>query len=105
MQHVLFNLLKNALYAIESAQKGEITMWVASAEKSNCLYFKDTGKGMDERQLLRLFDHFYTTTYMGTGLGLSFCKLVMLRFGGNISCEAVEDKYTQFMLTFPGLKH
>lgn len=101
MQHVLFNLLKNALYMIETAQKGDITIWVASAKKSNCLYFKDTAKGMSAAQLSQLFNHFYTTTYMGTGLGLAFCRLVMNRFGGDISCEAKEGKYTQFMLTFP----
>ena len=101
MQHVLFNLLKNALYMIESAQKGTITIWAASAAKSNCLYFRDTSKGMTTTQLAQLFNHFYTTTYMGTGLGLSFCKLVMNRFGGDIRCEAKEGEYTQFMLTFP----
>jgi signal transduction histidine kinase len=101
MQHVLFNLLKNALYMIETAQKGTIIIWATSAEKSNCLYFKDTAKGMTTAQLTQLFNHFYTTTYMGTGLGLSFCKLVMNRFGGDISCEAKEGEYTQFMLTFP----
>lgn len=101
MQHVFFNLLKNALYAIASAQKGEITIWTQEGEKVNCLYVKDTAKGMSPQQLGQLFNHFYTTTFMGTGIGLSFCKLVMQRFGGDISCEAEEGHYTQFTLTFP----
>ncbi|KTC72584.1 sensor protein LuxN [Legionella birminghamensis] len=101
MQHILFNLLKNALYAIATAQKGEIHIWTVNGERYNCLYFKDTGKGMTTEQLTRLFNHFYTTTYMGTGLGLSFCKLVMNRFGGDIMCEAKEGEFTQFMLFFP----
>ncbi|WP_019218077.1 sensor histidine kinase [Legionella tunisiensis] len=58
---------------------------------------------MSPQQLTRLFNHFYTTTFMGTGIGLSFCKLVMNRFGGDIRCEAQEGKYTQFALTFPAL--
>lgn len=101
MQHVLFNLLKNAFYAIETAQKGEITLWIVSGKTVNTLYFKDTGQGMSAKQQVKLFNHFYTTTFMGTGLGLSFCKLVMNRFGGDIVCEAKEGCYTQFMLTFP----
>lgn len=101
MQHVLFNLLKNALYVIATAQKGTITIWTEQTEKFNLLYFKDTATGMSAQQLSKLFNHFYTTTFMGTGLGLSFCKLVMNRFGGDIRCEAQEGQYTQFSLFFP----
>jgi signal transduction histidine kinase len=56
---------------------------------------------MSSRQLANLFDHFYTTTFMGTGIGLSFCKLVMERFGGDIFCESEEGAYTRFTLLFP----
>lgn len=101
MQHVIFNLLKNALYAIATAQKGSISIWVESGEKCNYLYFKDTAMGMSNQQLSQLFNHFYTTTFMGTGIGLSFCKLVMTGFGGNITCEAIEKEYTLFTLSFP----
>lgn len=103
MQHVLFNLLKNALYAIATAQRGEVTIWTESTDKFNFLYFQDTAKGMSLLQLSRLFDHFYTTTFMGTGIGLSFCKLVMKRFGGDIDCQAQEgaNPYTKFILSFP----
>ena len=100
MQHVLFNLLKNALYAIATAQKGEITIWTEHKDKYNYLYVQDTAKGMSLVQLSRLFEHFYTTTFMGTGIGLSFCKLVMNRFGGDIRCEAQEGVYTKFILSF-----
>jgi hypothetical protein len=57
--------------------------------------------GISSSQLARLFKHFYTTTFMGTGIGLSFCKLVMNRFGGNIRCESIEGQYTKFILSFP----
>lgn len=101
MEHVIFNLIKNALYAIATAQRGEITIWTEQGEKFNMLYFKDTAKGMSQQQLSRLFDHFYTTTFMGTGIGLSFCKLVMNSFGGDILCETKEGEYALFTLTFP----
>ena len=101
MQHVLFNLMKNALYAIADAQKGEISIWTESDERQHRLVFKDTGKGMSRAQQSKLFNHFYTTTFMGTGIGLSFCKMVMHRFGGEISCKSELGKYTIFTLSFP----
>jgi signal transduction histidine kinase len=101
MQHVLFNLLKNALYAIATAQKGKIMIWAEKGRNCNYLYFKDTAKGMAPKQLARLFEHFYTTTFMGTGIGLSFCKLVIKRFGGDIQCESKESEFTKFTVTFP----
>ena len=101
MQHVLFNLIKNALYVIATAQRGEINIWTALGDKFNYLYFKDTAKGMTSQQLSQLFNHFYTTNFLGTGIGLSFCKLVMHGFGGNIICESVEGEYALFTLSFP----
>ena len=101
MQHVLFNLIKNALYVIATAQRGEINIWTESGDKFNYLYFKDTAKGMNSQELSRLFNHFYTTNFLGTGIGLSFCRLVMHRFSGNIICESVEGEYALFTLSFP----
>lgn len=104
MQHVFFNLLKNAFYAIANAQRGDIRIWCESRANKQVLFFKDTAKGMSRKQLSLLFEDFFTDTFMGTGIGLSFCKLVMKRFGGEITCRAEEGKYTLFILTFPRLK-
>lgn len=104
MQHILFNLLKNALYVIATSQRGEISIWTESGKDRNYLYVQDTAKGIAPKQLARLFEHFYTTTFMGTGIGLSFCKLVMNRFGGDISCVSEEGKYTKFILSFPVIR-
>lgn len=103
MEHVLFNLIKNALYVIATAQRGEINIWTEFGEKFNYLHFKDTAVGMTNQQLSQLFNHFYTTTFMGTGIGLSFCKLVMNGFGGNIICDSLDGEYTLFTLSFPVL--
>lgn len=101
MQHVLFNLMKNAFYAIATAQKGTIHIWTDEDDKYNILHFRDTGKGMEPKQVSKLFEHFYTTTFMGTGIGLSFCKLVMDRFHGCICCDSKLGEYTHFKLYFP----
>ncbi|WP_410521703.1 ATP-binding protein [Candidatus Tisiphia endosymbiont of Oplodontha viridula] len=44
---------------------------------------------------------FYTRRANGIGLGLSFCKKIMLSFGGDISCISEEGQYTEFQLNFP----
>ncbi len=101
MVHILFNLLKNSLYYIQAAKKGKIKIWCEKKENSNILYFKDTGQGIPDDVLPNLFEKFYTTTHHGTGLGLAFCKMVMVSFEGDISCTSEYGKFTQFNMVFP----
>lgn len=101
MKHVLFNLLKNALYYVKAANKGHISLWIETTPQGNYLYFKDTGKGMSPSMVDHIFDRFYSHTHHGTGIGLAFCKSVMESFGGNIACESLEGEHTTFILQFP----
>ncbi len=99
--HLLFNLLKNAFYFIETAKKGNITLWYGSDNEHHIVYFKDTSMGIPAEELPKLFGKFHTTRRHGTGLGLAFCKTVMTLFGGGISCQSEHGKFTQFELRFP----
>ena len=103
--HILFNLLKNALYFIADAQKGEIFIRTEQGKKYNKLYFKDTAKGIPDHIKQRLFEKFYSNTRNGTGLGLAFCKMVMVGLGGKIECHSKEGEYTEFILSFPKLEN
>ena len=49
-RHVIFNLIKNALYFIQAAGKGDISIWLENDEDNNYLYFKDTGKGIEKQR-------------------------------------------------------
>lgn len=100
-EHVLFNLLKNSLYAIRAAQKGEITIWCDSTSHKHKLHFKDTGLGINKKLKKQLFKQFFTNTLHGTGLGLAFCRAVMTSLGGDIICESEEGVFTEFILIFP----
>ncbi|MGE3921158.1 MAG: ATP-binding protein [Gammaproteobacteria bacterium] len=102
--HVLFNLLKNALYYIADANKGQIHISTKETKDENILIFKDTASGIRSDILPRIFEQFFSNTYHGTGLGLSFCKMVMLSFHGDIQCHSEFGKYTEFMLIFPKIK-
>lgn len=99
--HVFFNLIKNALYAIQSAGKGCIKVWVNQDEDIQIVYFEDTAKGISKEMLPKLFTRFFTTSLHGTGLGLAFCKMTMQALGGDISCESIEGEYVRFKLAFP----
>jgi PAS domain S-box-containing protein len=99
--HILFNLLKNALHYLKEAQKGDIQIWLEPSNKENILHFKDTGKGMPLDVLNNLFGNFYSKTRHGTGVGLALCKMIMQEFKGSITCESVEGEFTHFKMAFP----
>ncbi|HXW85714.1 MAG TPA: ATP-binding protein [Candidatus Bathyarchaeia archaeon] len=102
IKHIIFNLLRNALYFIEKVGKGEIFLWTSEEEKYNKLHFKDTGQGIPKQTLPKIFERFFTEgTHRGTGVGLSFCKMVMEGLGGKIECRSEFNKYTEFVLYFP----
>lgn len=99
--HVIFNLIKNALYSINSANKGNIFIWCVASPDKNLLYFKDEGTGIMAKDIPFVFDQFYTKTKHGTGIGLAFCKYIMQALNGDIICSSIEGEYTSFKLIFP----
>jgi len=101
---VLFNLLKNALYAIHSnAAKGRVQIGAASHGGFCVLTFRDTGPGIPADVLPRIFDPFYSTKPWGrgTGMGLAFCRRVAEALGGTIGCASVPGLHTTFTLRLP----
>lgn len=102
---VVRNLLSNAIKY--TGREGEV---VVSAERANGeirVVVKDTGMGIREENLSRLFkdDVFITTRgtdgEKGTGLGLSLCKEFVEKNGGTISVESKEGEGSTFMFTIP----
>lgn len=99
--HVLFNLMKNAFYYLKKAGHGNILIWLENANKNYELHFKDTGAGIPSDILTHIFDQFYSNTQHGTGIGLTFCKMVMQNLGGDIKCFSRPGEFTEFVLFFP----
>lgn len=103
-QHVLSNLLRNALYAVRIENKGKIIIELQSGKPFNKLIFRDTAGSLSKETAAKIFNHFESKKgHSGTGLGLSFCKMVMQEYGGNIECNVEEGKFTEFVLSFPAL--
>jgi signal transduction histidine kinase len=86
LMQVFFNIISNALDAMEAAEGGVLTIKTLRSRGSVVVLFSDTGPGIKEPH--RVFDPFYTTKPVGkgTGLGLSICFGIMQEHGGKIFC-------------------
>jgi signal transduction histidine kinase len=63
--------------------------------------FKDTGCGIAEENLKKVFNPFFTTREDGTGLGLSICQMIINEHKGNISVESKLGEGTTFTILLP----
>lgn len=99
--HILYNLIKNSLYAINKANKGNIIIKLKAGKKSNQLIFRDTAIGITRKILPDIFTVFVSHKPGGLGIGLAFCRNIMQYYGGDIICNSIENKYTEMILSFP----
>ena len=94
---VIWNIINNAIrYALHK----EGARLVIRLEARGVVEFEDTGPGMPDKTARRVFDKFFTTSRIGTGLGLSLCRDVMEEMGGDIDCYSSEGEGTTFILLF-----
>jgi two-component system, CAI-1 autoinducer sensor kinase/phosphatase CqsS len=101
----LANLIKNSLYAMQAAGKGEIFINMLSQQEHNLITVMDTASGIPEHILPHIFDTYYSTKKSaGTGVGLAFCHRAIKSFNGHIHCESVQGEYTKFTLSLPARK-
>lgn len=86
---VISNFLSNANKFTSS---GRITLGCKADMSRNevCVYVKDTGKGIDKKELMMIFDRFYKTDEFGqgSGLGLPICKVIIEKLEGRIEVES-----------------
>jgi len=100
--HVMYNLLKNALYELKNNYEGRIDISLSNKDNNNFILFEDNGPGIAQDKIKGLFADFTSNDKKeGTGLGLSFCHRVMKSFGGDISVESKQGDFTRFILRFP----
>jgi len=99
MKRVFVNLIKNA---IDAMPKGG-TLRIESIEKAGELdmLFVDTGVGMTDEVLKRLWSPLFTTKAKGMGFGLPICKRIIEAHDGSISVASTCGKGTTFTITIP----
>ena len=104
LQQVLLNLLLNAMDAVRDAAEGERKITVlTSAEEEGAvqLAVADTGPGLDEEQLGRIFEPFYTTKPDGLGMGLAVSRTIIDAHGGKLWAENSPDGGATFRVSLP----
>ena len=96
IEGVLSNLINNAVQAIDG--HGEVDVEISSDSENLTILIKDSGPGIAEKDLERVFEPMFTTKKTGTGLGLVICKSIVEQHGGTIS---VKNKPTTFTVVLP----
>ena len=100
MHQAFINIIENAVDAIE--EPGNIDLNVTEKDSGHLiLSFADTGIGIDEKSIDKIFNLYYTTKKKGSGLGLSIVQKIIAGHGGQISVEKREGGGTVFILSLP----
>ncbi len=93
------NIIRNAVDAMPNG--GTLTISSKQSDKSLEIAFSDTGIGMSEEILERMWTPFFTTKAKGMGLGLSICRRIVDAHKGRTLVSSVEGKGTTFIVTLP----
>lgn len=101
LKQVFLNILTNAVGAI--TPPGEVSITTSSTDERVSVAIADTGKGITQEQMEKIFMPFYTTKEVGkgTGLGLSVSYNIVRSFGGEILVESIPGKGSVFTVVFP----
>jgi PAS domain S-box-containing protein len=104
LQQVLLNLIMNAVEAMSAVEDGvrELSISTGNSQSGGVLVaIGDTGPGIDEEKIERVFQPFYTTKTSGMGMGLSICRSIIGAHGGRLWAAANQPKGALFQITLP----
>ena len=100
MRQVFLNLIINAIQAMQGG--GKLTMGICEVEGDKVLVcFEDTGHGIRETDLHKIFDFYYSTKEDGTGLGLAIVQQIVEEHQGRVIVKSELHEGTKFILELP----
>ncbi|GJQ49902.1 histidine kinase [Candidatus Kuenenia stuttgartiensis] len=102
LREVVLNIITNALDAMPKG--GTLCFNIWEDEDNVNLSISDTGAGMTEEVISKIFDPFFTSKEKGTGLGLSVVYGIVKRHGGVIHVSSTVGMGSVFLLSFPSKK-
>jgi two-component system sensor kinase FixL len=103
IQQVLLNLIRNAIEAMETSDRRELTIATTADDDMITVSVSDTGPGISAEITSQLFTPFVTTKRHGMGVGLSISRTIVEAHGGRIWAEANPGGGTVFRLTLRGV--
>ena len=99
LRTVLVNLLTNAQHAVEARPGAEVRVVTATTgDRRVAIVVRDSGPGIADDDLARIFDPYFTTRRAGTGLGLAIAKNVVEGLGGSITVATRAGAGTDFRI-------
>ncbi len=103
IQQVLINLMVNGAQAMTSTASDRLLSLNAAQAESNILMIavSDTGSGIADDHLERLFEPFFTTRSEGMGMGLAICRSTIEAHGGRLSVRSQPGEGATFSFTLP----
>jgi PAS domain S-box-containing protein len=99
IQQVLVNLVKNAMQAMSTG--GTLTLQTGEGMDGVWVSVTDTGGGIPQEQINRIFEPFYTTKEKGSGLGLMIVQRIIRAHDGRIDLESHVGRGTTFRVWLP----
>ena len=99
IQQVLVNLIKNAMQAMTKG--GTLTLQTGEGSDGTWASVGDTGGGIPQEQINRVFEPFYTTKKKGSGLGLMIVQRIIRAHNGRIEVESHLGRGTTFRIWLP----
>ena len=95
----IINIIKNSIESIK--ENGLINIYTKTNKTNIKIYIEDNGIGMNEEELTKVMDPFFTTKTKGTGLGVYLSNQIIVAHGGNIKYFSDIDKGTKVVITIP----
>jgi two-component system C4-dicarboxylate transport sensor histidine kinase DctB len=103
IEQVVANLLLNALDAVEATASPEIRVTLATEGAQAVITVTDNGAGIEDADLPRVTEPFFSTkqTGEGLGLGLAICKVILADFSGVLDISSTPQAGTQVTVSLP----
>jgi signal transduction histidine kinase len=104
LQQVMLNLIVNAIQATSGVAEDRRDLLISSGatDEGALVGVRDTGPGLRQESLPRLFEPFYTTKPDGMGMGLSICRSIIEAHGGRLWATGHTSQGAFFQFTIPG---
>ncbi|WP_419158358.1 histidine kinase N-terminal domain-containing protein [Rossellomorea sp. BNER] len=104
IRQVFLNIMINSIDALYMEEDYREIIIEGKIEHGNIvIHMINNGPKIEQDNMMTIFEPFYTTKELGTGIGLYVCRKLINKHGGEISCQS-EEEATKFMITLPSKK-